>query len=76
MNLGLPQFIVIDRKPEFCCKIQNSACARNGRGPVLGGPLIYVAGTFSKCTSLTQTFLLSRIAHTISLLILVRKVDD
>jgi hypothetical protein len=30
------------------------------RGPVLGGPLVYVAGTFSKWTSLTQTFLLSR----------------
>jgi hypothetical protein len=29
-------------------------------GPVLGGPLVYVAGTFSKWTSLTQTFLLSR----------------
>jgi hypothetical protein len=33
---------------------------KEGRGPVLGGPLVYVAGTFSKLTSLTQTFLLLR----------------
>jgi hypothetical protein len=30
-----------------------------GTVPV-GGPLVYVAGTFPKWTSLTQTFLLSR----------------
>jgi hypothetical protein len=29
-------------------------------GPITGGPLVYVAGTFSKWTSLTQIFLLLR----------------
>jgi hypothetical protein len=28
------------------------------RGPIPGGPLVYVAGTFSKWTSLTQVFLI------------------
>jgi hypothetical protein len=30
INHGLPQYIAIDRKPEFGCEIQNSACGRSG----------------------------------------------
>jgi hypothetical protein len=41
------------------CAQQVHPCSQR-RGPVLGGPLVYVAGTFSKWTSLTQTFLLLR----------------
>jgi hypothetical protein len=36
------------------------AKARTRRGPIPGGPLVYVAGTFSKWTSLTQIFLILR----------------
>jgi hypothetical protein len=30
INHGLPQYIAIDRKPEFGCEIQNSCCGRSG----------------------------------------------
>jgi hypothetical protein len=30
INLGLPQYVAIDRKPENGCEIQNSACAQSG----------------------------------------------
>jgi hypothetical protein len=30
INHGLPQYIAINRKPEFGCEIQNSACGRSG----------------------------------------------
>ena len=30
INLGLPQYVAIDRKPENGCKIQNSACGQSG----------------------------------------------
>ncbi|KAI2491610.1 Transposase IS4 [Fragilaria crotonensis] len=30
INLGLPQYVAIDRKPENGCEIQNSACGRSG----------------------------------------------
>ena len=30
INHGLPQYIAINPKPEFGCKIQNSACDRSG----------------------------------------------
>jgi Transposase IS4 len=30
INLGLPQYISMDRKPENGCEIQNAACGRSG----------------------------------------------
>jgi hypothetical protein len=30
INHGLPTYVAIDRKPEFGCEIQNSACGRSG----------------------------------------------
>jgi Transposase IS4 len=30
INIGLPMYAVIDRKPENGCEIQNSACGRSG----------------------------------------------
>jgi hypothetical protein len=30
INLGLPQYVAIDRKPENGCEIQNSCCAQSG----------------------------------------------
>ena len=30
INMGLPMYIAIDRKPEFGCEIQNAACGRSG----------------------------------------------
>ena len=30
INIGLPQYIAIDRKPENGCQIQNSVCDRSG----------------------------------------------
>jgi hypothetical protein len=43
-----------------CSRFCDFARQMTRRGPVLGGPLVYVGGTFSKWTSLTQTFLLLR----------------
>jgi hypothetical protein len=43
---------------------------------ILGGPLVYVAGTFSEWTSLNQQFFFYMVvAHIMFLLILIRKVD-
>jgi hypothetical protein len=49
----------------------------NRRCPIPGEPLVYVAGTFSKWTSLTQILLFLRggSTHYFSSTILVRKVD-
>jgi hypothetical protein len=54
---SLCNFIMVD-----CCLVASflNLVKNPRRGPVLGGPLVYVAGTFSKWTGLTQTFLLSR----------------
>ena len=30
INMGLPQYVAIDRKPENGCEIQNAACGRSG----------------------------------------------
>ena len=30
INIGLPMYIAIDRKPENGCEIQNSCCGRSG----------------------------------------------
>ena len=30
INMGLPQYVAIDHKPENSCEIQNVACARSG----------------------------------------------
>jgi hypothetical protein len=30
IDVGLPHYIAIDLKPEYGCKIQNSACGRSG----------------------------------------------
>ncbi len=30
INIGLPQYVAIDRKPENGCEIQNAACGRSG----------------------------------------------
>ena len=65
--------------PDHCSQPQRGQCSQPllllpRRGPIPGGPLVYVAGTFSKLTSLTEIFPLLR-ARTISSTILVRKVD-
>ena len=30
INVGLPMYVAIDRKPENGCEIQNSACGKSG----------------------------------------------